>query len=150
MIHTTKVFTRRHFIRVLVVFTFLILSMGLIIVPLEMAEGNIKDIGDGMWWAASTASGVGYGDTYPVTTLGRIVGIALMFVGVLAFGSIIGIIGDVMNKRQEDVFWAREFERFNLLEKKLEAIDKKLQYLVFEQAGQPVKGTPEEAQSNRE
>jgi voltage-gated potassium channel len=150
MIHTTQVFTRRHFVRVLVVFTILIVSMGLIIVPIEMAQGNIKDIGDGMWWAASTASGVGYGDRYPVTTLGRLIGVSLMFVGVLAFGSIIGIIGDVMNKRQEDVFWAREFERFNLLEKKLEAVDKKLQYLVFEQAGHPVKGTPEEAQSNRE
>jgi hypothetical protein len=150
MIHTTQVFTRRHFIRVLVVFTILIFSMGLIIVPLEMNTGNIKNFSDGLWWAATTASGVGYGDRYPVTGYGRVVGVALQFIGVLAFGSIIGIIGDVMNKRQEDIFWSREFERFNLLEKKLESIDKKLQYLVFEQAGQPIKGTPEEAQGNRE
>ncbi len=151
MIHTTQVFTRRHFIRILVVFTILIFAMGLMIVPLEMAEGNIQDIGDGLWWAATTASGVGYGDrTVARADRHRLVGVALMFVGVLAFGSIIGIISDVMNKRQEDVFWAREFDRFNLLEKKLEAIEKKLQYLVFEQSGKPIQGMSEEAQRNRE
>lgn len=150
MIHTTQVFTRRHFIRVLVVFVFIMITLGLVIVPIEMTKGNIKNVSDGLWWAATTASGVGYGDRYPVTGLGRIVGVALQFVGVLAFGSIIGIIGDVMNKRQEDVFWAREFERFNFLEKKMEAIDKKLQYLVYEASGHKTGGTPEEAQSNRE
>lgn len=37
---------------------------------------------DGMWWAVSTMTTVGYGDEYPVTTLGRILGMALMLVGI--------------------------------------------------------------------
>jgi voltage-gated potassium channel len=37
-----------------------------------------KPFGDSLWWAVVTAMTVGYGDIVPVTTIGRIVGIALM------------------------------------------------------------------------
>ncbi len=37
---------------------------------------------DGVWWAVSTMTTVGYGDEFPVTTLGRILGMALMVVGI--------------------------------------------------------------------
>ncbi len=37
-----------------------------------------RPLGDSLWWAVVTAMTVGYGDVVPVTTSGRIVGIALM------------------------------------------------------------------------
>lgn len=37
---------------------------------------------DGVWWAVSTMTTVGYGDEFPETTLGRILGMALMLVGI--------------------------------------------------------------------
>jgi len=37
-----------------------------------------KSFGDSLWWAVVTAMTVGYGDVVPVTTPGRIVGVALM------------------------------------------------------------------------
>ena len=43
---------------------------------------NINTVWDGIWWAIVTMGTVGYGDKYPVTTGGRMVGIFLIFTGV--------------------------------------------------------------------
>jgi len=37
---------------------------------------------DGVWWAITTMTTVGYGDLSPHTTAGRLVGVALMFIGI--------------------------------------------------------------------
>ena len=60
------------------------------IVALNAEQGtsgaNIETAGDALWWAFSTVTGVGYGDKYPVTTMGRLAGIVLMTAGVGLFG----------------------------------------------------------------
>lgn len=50
------------------------------------AGGNIASAEDAMWWAVTTMTTVGYGDRYPITSEGRMVGIFLMAAGVGVFG----------------------------------------------------------------
>lgn len=47
---------------------------------------HITTFGDALWWAAVTVTTVGYGDTYPVTVVGRLVAFALMLVGISLLG----------------------------------------------------------------
>lgn len=54
----------------------------------EVDGSNIKNFGDGLWWATTTVTTVGYGDRFPVTTEGRFLAALLMITGI----SLIGVI----------------------------------------------------------
>ena len=49
---------------------------------------NIKNFGDGLWWAITTVTTVGYGDRYPTTTEGRFLAVGLMVMGISLMGVI--------------------------------------------------------------
>ena len=51
-------------------------------------DASITTFGDAMWWACTTMTTVGYGDRYPVTTLGRFVGVGLMIGGIALLGTV--------------------------------------------------------------
>ncbi len=48
----------------------------------EAQPDIFKNAFSGFWWATSTLLTVGYGDIYPITNLGKIIGIILTFLGV--------------------------------------------------------------------
>ena len=55
---------------------------------------NIQSSSDAMWWVYVTIMTVGYGDRYPVTTAGRLIGVAVMTMGVGLFGTLAGFIAN--------------------------------------------------------
>ena len=62
----------------------LMLASSLCMYSLEngVQPDKFKDAFSGIWWAVSTLLTVGYGDIYPVTPAGRLVGIFIAFLGV--------------------------------------------------------------------
>lgn len=59
---------------------------------------------DGVWWAVTTMTTVGYGDHYPVTVAGRVIGIVLMLVGIGFVAVLTGAVAERFLAQQvEDV-----------------------------------------------
>ena len=59
-------------------------------------DANITTGGDALWWGLVTITTVGYGDFYPVTMLGRIMGIFVMFAGVGIIGALASILASML------------------------------------------------------
>jgi voltage-gated potassium channel len=65
-----------------------VVGSGLLVATIEEAspDRNIKSIPDGLWWAVTTITTVGYGDRFPVTPIGRAIGAGVMIPGIGLFG----------------------------------------------------------------
>jgi voltage-gated potassium channel len=62
---------------------------------------NVMTPGDGLWWAITTLTTVGYGDRYPITDAGRIIAVVLMVIG-LAFTGVISAVFTSMILRKDE------------------------------------------------
>jgi voltage-gated potassium channel len=60
---------------------------------------TIVTFGDAIWWSCVTLATVGYGDTYPVTVLGRVYAVLLMAGGVAILGTASAALVSVLNER---------------------------------------------------
>jgi voltage-gated potassium channel len=59
-------------------------------------DSNIKSGGDAIWWGLVTITTVGYGDFYPVTLMGRITGVFVMFAGIGIIGALASILASML------------------------------------------------------
>ncbi len=64
---------------------------------------NIKTAQDAIWYVLVTISTVGYGDQYPVTDMGRLVGSLIIVVGVGVFGTLTGFLANAFLTPSEAV-----------------------------------------------
>ncbi|WP_373687020.1 potassium channel family protein [Streptomyces lunaelactis] len=61
-------------------------SLAVLHVERDAPGGNIKTLGDAVWWSFTTMTTVGYGDHAPTTGLGRVLAVGLMLSGIALLG----------------------------------------------------------------
>lgn len=61
-------------------------SLAVLHVERNAPNGNIKTLGDAVWWSFTTMTTVGYGDHAPTTGLGRFLAVGLMLSGIALLG----------------------------------------------------------------
>lgn len=69
-------------------------SVGILAIEGHNPNANIRTASDALWWVYVTITTVGYGDTFPVTNEGRILGAFVMLVGVGLFGVVTGFLAN--------------------------------------------------------
>ena len=63
-------------------------SLAILQAERDQPSSKITSFGDAVWWAITTVTTVGYGDLSPVTTMGRVVAVALMIGGITLVGTV--------------------------------------------------------------
>jgi len=69
-------------------------SLAILRIEQYATDGNIKTASDALWYTVVTISTVGYGDQYPVTRAGRLLGAFIIVVGVGIFGTFTGYLAN--------------------------------------------------------
>ncbi|HYO41663.1 MAG TPA: ion transporter [Candidatus Limnocylindrales bacterium] len=65
-------------------------------------DSNIHSAGDAVWWGLVTITTVGYGDRFPTTEVGRMIGILLLFAGIGLFSVLTGFISNIFLSPQAE------------------------------------------------
>lgn len=91
------IFLRDTFLdEVLGVFAIIIIAFTL---SLYLFDPSINNLFDSLWFVISSITTVGYGDVLPYSTVGRIISLILLIVGVLIFSAITGALASYFNKK---------------------------------------------------
>ena len=88
-----------------VVLLMLVTSLLMYSVEHDAQPEAFRNAFSGLWWAVATVTTVGYGDIYPITPLGRLLGALIAFSGIAAVAVPTGIItaglSNVMERTKE-------------------------------------------------
>ena len=118
----------------LLVMTFLTMSLGYVayIFEIEATNSPVKTYGDAIWLMVMSASTIGFGDVYPITTIGRIAVYTMFLLGVGTLGTLGAIFANKIFGFADTNIKNRELRKQNAniydklleLEKKIDALTK--------------------------
>ena len=140
------------FLKYLLISAIFLIGGSFLIYALEHGNPDSKmdNMLDAIWWTVATVTTVGYGDVVPTSDIGRVVGIAYMFVGIIILGmfiaqvrtSILGTNWLGKDTKRDDTFAKqlknieekqdRLFEMISTLQKKDDSLSEKAQFLLEE------------------
>jgi voltage-gated potassium channel len=100
----------------------------------EGSEGDIDSFGDALWWAITTITTVGYGDTFPVTPAGRGIAAFLMITGIALFGVLTANVAAFFIEGREEGS-DPVTERLNEIAQRLDALEARLEPSVSDTEG---------------
>ena len=86
-----------------------------------LAEPDAEHPADGLWWAFVTLTTVGYGDIYPTTTLGRVLAVILMVIGIGFVATLTGAIAAHFIEEDEGAEILSELQGVRLRLERIEA-----------------------------
>jgi voltage-gated potassium channel len=129
---------------------------GLVVVAAALASyfergagGSIKDFPTALWWAVTTITTVGYGDTYPVTAEGRGVGVLLMLIGITVFGLLTANVAAFFvqsNQTEESVSLQDVMRKLDAMQQQV--ADLQAQIAAATHGDPPVSSDPTDAQNH--
>jgi voltage-gated potassium channel Kch len=94
------------------------------------AGATVRTWGDGLWWALTTLTTVGYGDHVPVTVAGRAVGAAVMVAGIAVIGGVAAgvalLVAHAVATTEEQALEAEAESVERRLERRLDGLDRRL------------------------
>jgi len=85
-----------------VVTIYSLLVWTLVIVEQDSSQSNLTNYSNAIWYSLATLTTVGYGDLFPGTIYGRMIGYVLMLTSIFIFGLLIGQLTTLMTTIREN------------------------------------------------
>ncbi|WP_223179176.1 potassium channel family protein [Streptomyces griseicoloratus] len=99
-------------------------SLAVLSVERDAPGGNIRTLGDAVWWSFTTMTTVGYGDHAPTTGMGRILAVGLMLSGIALLGVVTANIAAwfIARFEKDDVEERRQTEAIRALTEEVRSL----------------------------
>ncbi|MFF8275109.1 potassium channel family protein [Streptomyces lateritius] len=119
-------------------------SLAVLHVERNAPDGNIRTLGDAVWWSFTTMTTVGYGDHAPTTGLGRVLAVGLMLSGIALLGVVTANIAAWFISRfdRDDAVERRQTELLEALTREVKELRAEVARLSPPSAAAPEQGGP--------